>query len=35
MIPTPPATVDDEMEKLDLRDSDLRAVSDSDTRYKV
>ena len=25
----------DEMEKLDLRDSDLRAVSDSDTKYKV
>ncbi len=35
MIPTPPAKVGDEMEKLDLRDSDLRAVSDSDTTYKV
>ena len=35
MIPTPSAAVGDEMEKLDLRDSDLRAVSDSDTKYKV
>ena len=35
MIPTSPATTGDEMEKLDLRDSDLRAVSDSDTKYKV